>query len=590
MKTTGITWAVCGLLSGWAGFGCGADGEPSSPPGADAGTAGDTSLEAGDASDGGSTPDAGTGSDAGSGTDATSGPPETVKITGQVLRLDAFLAAGARTAVPGSGVSVLGVQGITPTRSDGRGDYSLVVPANGALVLRVDNEPSYLVTQEQITVGEADLRGRDFFMAYRPQVDRWAETFEVDFASTFTCHAPHEGQNCRYAMVMGAVTESDGSTPVAGVGYDDFSLQVDGSATWYKKGPYFFYFNGNAYKSANETQSVQDPEHGGQYRGGLFAYYVEIPADGPESIPISISATSYANGSTKRSFGPVITQALKGGFTWLALTERGGEIPPPPVPPVPPTPNEPNDPIDPVDFATQIYPLFFSIPQGGYGCQGCHTDEGGRSPAGGLALTGGAAAAFSNLDPAQHPARVSVATPDASLLLKKPLYEPSGVQDHPIFAFTSQYDPPYLLIRGWIAGGAPGPRVDDTGAPEPPETPVSFVNDVRPLLSASPPTGIGCYGCHVNGVDANTAPGRFFMGGSPADLYRQLTATAPTDNGATGEPYRVNRLVPERSLLLLNPLSGSPEPHPRKFFSASDDLRYQTLYRWIAEGAQSDAP
>ncbi|MCB9655424.1 MAG: hypothetical protein H6729_14990 [Deltaproteobacteria bacterium] len=583
MKRTGITWAgaAFGLLAGWAGFGCGGPSDaPASTETSDAGQAGDAVSDDAGVRDG-SVADADTGSDVGA------GPPERVEISGQVLRLDAYLAAAARTAVASSRVSVLGAQGISPTQSDTRGDYALVVPANGALVLRADNEPSYLMTQEQIIVGESNLEGRDFFMAYRPQVDRWAEAFGVNFGDTGPCHAPHEGETCQYAMLMGTVTESDGKVPVGGVGYDDFSLNVDGLATWYKKGPYFFYFNGNAYKDATETQRVRDPEHGGQYRGGLFAYYVEVPTDGPESVPVSISATSYASGASQRSFGPVTTQALRGGFTWLALYERGGTIPPP----VPPPPVDPVEPTDPVDFATEIYPLFFTIPQGGYGCQGCHTHEGGRSPAGGLDLTGGASAAYSNLDPARYPARVSVTTPDASLLLRKPLYESSGVQDHPIFAFTSENDPPYRLIRGWIASGAPGPLVDDGGNPVPPtpETAVSFVNEIRPLLSASPPTGIGCSGCHVDGVDENTAPGRFFMGGTPADLYRQLTATTPTDNGGTGEPYRINRLAPERSLLLLNPLSGSPEPHPQKFFYATDDVRYQTLYRWITEGAQNDA-
>jgi hypothetical protein len=169
-----------------------------------------------------------------------------------------------------------------------------------------------------------------------------------------------------------------------------------------------------------------------------------------------------------------------------------------------------------------------------------------------------------------------------SLVLVKPLYEAIGQQDHPIFAFASEQDPAYQLIYTWITQGGVRPMV--------PPPPVSFVTSIRPLLYQSTANGgAGCYACHVDGVNANNAPGGFYMGGNAQDLYNALTNTAPSDNGGSGEPYRVNKMnYPERSLVLINPLSGNPEPHPVKIFSDNADPRYQLIYRWIAEGYQNN--
>ena len=74
-----------------------------------------------------------------------------------------------------------------------------------------------------------------------------------------------------------------------------------------------------------------------------------------------------------------------------------------------------------------------------------------------------------------------------------------------------------------------------------------------------------------------------------ADVHAELTGEAPTDNGDTGEAYRINKNGQAgQSLLLINPLFGHPEPHPVKIFSSNLDPRYQILYRWIQEGYQLD--
>src|SRR5205814_2275918 len=102
-----------------------------------------------------------------------------------------------------------------------------------------------------------------------------------------------------------------------------------------------------------------------------------------------------AGGPSTRYFGPVDVKAFRrAGVTWTLINETG--TPPPTV-------------FTGINFDSQVYPLFLPVSQGGYGCQGCHIAP---SPAGGMDLSGGPAAAYSNsLDPAMHPTRVNVGAP-----------------------------------------------------------------------------------------------------------------------------------------------------------------------------------
>jgi hypothetical protein len=297
--------------------------------------------------------------------------------------------------------------------------------------------------------------------------------------------------------------------------------------------------------------------------------FVEIPqVNGPEAITVQMGITyDDAVAGVTRQFGPQTVQVLRSyGVTWSNVYETGVAPPPPP---------------GAVDFDSQIYPLFLPVNQGGYGCQGCHTNQGGAVPAGGMNFYGGPEAAYASLDPNEYPQRVNPGSPADSYLLTKPLYEAVGAQNHPIYAFASAQDPAYQLIYKWISEGAQRGVVQNA---------VSFRNQVRPLLYLSAPQGgAGCYACHVSGVNADNAPGGFYMGGTPEELYAELATEAAVDNGDSGEAYRINKNgQPESSLLLINPLFGHPEPHPVKIFSSNLDPRYQLIYRWIQEGYQLD--
>lgn len=500
------------------------------------------------------------------------GPSPTVNVSGKVIKLGAYLAG----TTEGSGqvsVLALGVNPPVSTLSSADqatvGDYSFALPSNGQ-VMTFANKLGYFPSYNKITTQAADITGKNLYLAENAWLNAIATAHNVDLTTAFNCHAPPQGNlnpadQCIYAVVVGRILD-DGTAgngtirPVAGVAKTDFAITGgQGGRAWYTKGPYFLDYTGTASTSA--TSIVYNDN--GTYKGGLYLFFAEIPRTvGPESLDLHVSITYNDNG-TNRYFGPIDVKVFRPyGVTWYSISETG-------TPPVPP--------VEDIDFDNQIYPLFAPVAQGGLGCQGCHTNQGGAAPSGGMNLYG-ADAAYASLDPARYPQRVNVTNPGVSLLLTKPLYEAVGLQDHPIIAFASDQDPAYRLIYQWITEG---------GIRNVTLAPVSFANEVRPILyNATNNGGAGCVACHG---DAATAGGGFYVGGNADALWAELTQEAPQDNGATGEPYRINKQGQTgASLVLTNPLFGNAEPHPVKIFGGAADPRYQLIYRWIAEGYQNN--
>lgn len=101
-------------------------------------------------------------------------------------------------------------------------------------------------------------------------------------------------------------------------------------------------------------------------------------------------------------------------------------------------------------FATDIYPRLQKASLGGLGCANCHTNGGSG---GVLRYDDPAAMVLSNMQ--QRPGVIDLATPENSLLLTKPLYEPPpALQNHPNATFLDINDPDYKLILLWIQQGA----------------------------------------------------------------------------------------------------------------------------------------
>jgi hypothetical protein len=105
---------------------------------------------------------------------------------------------------------------------------------------------------------------------------------------------------------------------------------------------------------------------------------------------------------------------------------------------------------------------------------------------------------------------------------------------------------------------------------------VSFQRDVVPIFAAR-----GCQACHSgNGPGKDLA--NLTLDGSDNLVYRELMDPATT---STVFP-RVDRSVPEKSLVLTMPSAESPpDAHPNVTFTGPTDKDYLTILVWIREGA-----
>src|ERR1043166_2315531 len=107
------------------------------------------------------------------------------------------------------------------------------------------------------------------------------------------------------------------------------------------------------------------------------------------------------------------------------------------------------------------------------------------------------------------------------------------------------------------------------------ETPVSFRNDVIPVLSKA---GCSLGTCHGN---------KYGKGGFKLSLRSQdpdLDLLALTRDAAA---RRVNEMEPDRSLMLLKPTTQVPHEGGLRFKKDSDE--YRILRDWIAQGCRDDA-
>jgi len=100
-------------------------------------------------------------------------------------------------------------------------------------------------------------------------------------------------------------------------------------------------------------------------------------------------------------------------------------------------------------FAANVYPRLQKAANGGVGCANCHTANGAGAI---LVLDAGAQTTLANL--LARPGVIDAVTPANSLLLTKPLYEPTPPQNHPNATFLDINDADYKLILKWITNGA----------------------------------------------------------------------------------------------------------------------------------------
>ncbi|MEM7675246.1 MAG: hypothetical protein AAF449_04485 [Myxococcota bacterium] len=70
-------------------------------------------------------------------------PPNTVKLSGKTLRLDAFLSS-SDVPVAGTAINAQGAVGVAPVNSNALGDYEIYVPRDGQLILSASTPGPYL--------------------------------------------------------------------------------------------------------------------------------------------------------------------------------------------------------------------------------------------------------------------------------------------------------------------------------------------------------------------------------------------------------------------------------------------------------------
>jgi hypothetical protein len=134
-----------------------------------------------------------------------------------------------------------------------------------------------------------------------------------------------------------------------------------------------------------------------------------------------------------------------------------------------------------------------------------------------------------------------------------------------------------------VPPGDPGPSegidggtvaADDGGAGT-----VSFSQQVYPIFAKR-----SCDPCHSGG-----GPGKD-LGGLMLDtgltkVFRELTQEISPNSGTT----RIDLKQPAKSLLLTMPLAETPpDKHPVAPFASTTDPDYQTLLRWIEQGAKQN--
>src|SRR6266404_3557115 len=124
-----------------------------------------------------------------------------------------------------------------------------------------------------------------------------------------------------------------------------------------------------------------------------------------------------------------------------------------------------------------------------------------------------------------------------------------------------------LLLGGLLTAGVP------TGRAAEPTRPVSFANDIMPILAKA-----GCNSGACHGAASGKKGFKVSLRGydPPADFLTLTRGTAAR---------RLNLNDPARSLLVLKPTGRAPHEGGKRFDANSRYARILT--QWIAEGAQS---
>jgi len=152
-------------------------------------------------------------------------------------------------------------------------------------------------------------------------------------------------------------------------------------------------------------------------------------------------------------------------------------------------------------------------------------------------------------------------------------FEPEGVLTWDVEnkMFRPQADGTTTIV---VKHGESEQRIETTVANAGNVPPVSFLNEVQPVLMRA---GCNSGACHGSAQGKNGF-GLSLFGYDPPDDYLNLTREV--------RARRINVALPEESLMLQKPTGEVPHEGGKLF--EKDSAMYNTIKRWIAEGANDD--
>jgi hypothetical protein len=282
----------------------------------------------------------------------------------------------------------------------------------GSQIFFTASRTNYRPTRNLIAIADTPVE-QDLYLMSVADIDR---QYATDGGKT-----PTPGR----AFVAAELLHNNG-TPMAGIPLTDVKL-VDGAGAPVPNilGPYVFGVNGDIVP----VGPTQTESHGGKAR----VAFLDVPV-GSFSLRVAFRD---GQGQTQILETPVTTAAdgaslVRSGGLSAAGVPTGGTTPNP-------------------RFAQDVFPRLQTAANGGRGCVNCHVVGGQGAVAVFNALPSDVLASLK-----LKPGLIDLTTPADSLLLTKPLYEPSPLaQNHPNATYVDVNDPDYKLILLWIQQGAP---------------------------------------------------------------------------------------------------------------------------------------
>lgn len=321
-------------------------------------------------------------------------PAEGKRVSGKTMEY--FEGVAAQTTVT--------TDGVTPPQTASSladGSYELAgVPVGSKIYLSVEGTGFRPTRNLATSVADADVVQDLYVMATRIVARQYTTLGRAPTAGT--------------AFVAAELQRPNG-TPLEGIATTDVTLvDAGGQPVPGVLGPYFFGAVGDIDPALTTATA---------YNGRSRVAFLDVP---PGSFTLKVvdgAATVQA---------PVTTSA-DGASLALAKGEGGGGG---------------GNPLNPT-FATDVYPRLQRAAMGGLGCANCHTANGSGAV---LRYDDPAATVLAAMQ--ARPGVIDLAAPANSLLLTKPLYEPTPPQNHPNATFLDENDPDYKLILLWITQGA----------------------------------------------------------------------------------------------------------------------------------------